>query len=152
MVYLDSYYLVHSGVVYLCYGVYSVANSGIWCGCALCRWHSHSLLCHTLGLIQSIITYASLLEEYVILYPNYSAVQMASRHHPIRKVKAVVVKLPRPARVQACSTCEHPTEKVGGCNHILCPLCKAKWCWLDRLLKESKEGQPVCTNRKHRSH
>ncbi|XP_056903040.1 E3 ubiquitin-protein ligase parkin [Takifugu flavidus] len=29
-----------------------------------------------------------------------------------------------------CPKCSAPVERNGGCMHMLCPLCKAEWCWL----------------------
>ncbi|XP_070697525.1 E3 ubiquitin-protein ligase parkin [Pempheris klunzingeri] len=29
-----------------------------------------------------------------------------------------------------CPQCSVPVERNGGCMHMLCPLCRAEWCWL----------------------
>lgn len=58
--------------------------------------------------------------------------------------------------------CRHPTEKNGGCNFILCSLCKTRWCWVcnkEKLGYNLRNSDSVgvdnidkCSNRKHHSH
>lgn len=32
--------------------------------------------------------------------------------------------------IKSCPHCKFRTEKIGGCNRLLCPGCKHEWCWL----------------------
>ena len=52
--------------------------------------------------------------------------------------------------IQDCPGCNHPINKVGGCNLIRCSICKIAWCWLCQRVKGDAEDQ--CHDRKHRSH
>lgn len=32
--------------------------------------------------------------------------------------------------IKKCPRCHYETEKISGCNHITCFICKFQWCWL----------------------
>jgi len=49
----------------------------------------------------------------------------------------------RKGLVQPCPSCEMPTDRIDGCNHILCGNCQNHWCWACGLDKIDQKFQPT---------
>eukprot|EP01125_Pyxidicula_operculata_P017651 TRINITY_DN620_c0_g1_i1.p1 TRINITY_DN620_c0_g1~~TRINITY_DN620_c0_g1_i1.p1 ORF type:complete len:317 (+),score=21.11 TRINITY_DN620_c0_g1_i1:215-1165(+) len=48
-----------------------------------------------------------------------------------------------------CPVCKTPSEKISGCNFVVCRLCQTKWCWVCARQKHVPHG---CNDASHGSH
>ena len=47
-------------------------------------------------------------------------------------------------QVRSCPNCNAPTQKNGGCNHIICPNCNTDWNWKNGSYRNPHTGKRIC--------